>query len=159
MELTVKEYLSLKEQGVSDSELLRMFHYSENSGMMLYYWKKKNGLLNKYGKKDMPKKTDVLDEHIEEINQMRLSNYTTKEIAFKFGVKRSSYEYWVKKKKEEGLLNSIPRAKKRTTQLRKYAAELSDNREASFHPGSIKGMVSRKRQDALNDVRRSLMNN
>ncbi len=113
MELTVEEYLSLKQQGLPDYEILRMFHYSENSGMALYHWKKRNNLIFQHGKKDMPKKTNVLDDHIEEINHMRQSNYTSKEIAFKFGVKLTTYEYWVRDKKKQGVLQTIPRAKKK----------------------------------------------
>lgn len=114
MELTVEEYCSLKQQGIPDYEILRMFNYSENSGMTLYHWKKRNNQIFQHGKKDMPKKTDILDDHIEEIKHMRLSNYTSQEIAFKFGVKLATYEYWVKTKKKQGVLRAIPRARKKS---------------------------------------------
>lgn len=113
MELTVEEYLSLKHQGIPDYEILIMFNYSENSGMALYHWKKKHDLIFKAGKDTMPKKSDVLDNHIEEIKSMRQSNYTSKEIAREFGVHFRTYENWVKDKKKQGILHTIPRARKK----------------------------------------------
>lgn len=101
-ELTVEQYLTWKDEGLSDKKILQRMYYSEQSNSVIQQWKKKNGLLKR-------KHTCVNGRLLDHLTVMEYISYKNKgmrnaDIAKKFNVAGTTLAKWIKEQKEVGNL-------------------------------------------------------
>lgn len=101
-ELTVEQYMTWKDEGLSDKKILQRMYYSEQSNSVIQQWKKKNGLLQK-------KHTCIHGRLLDDLTVAEYISYKNKgmrnaDIAKRLNVSGNTLANWIKEQKEQGNL-------------------------------------------------------